>query len=427
MKEACNRLEREDIRVINIAVLGHGVVGSGVVQVIDTNSKGIEKKAGQPIQVKRILDLRDFSELEYADKFTKDFNDIINDDEISIVVEAMGGVNPAFSFVTECLEAKKSVVTSNKELVAEKGALLLALAKQNNVNFFFEASVGGGIPIIRPMHHCLAANDIDEISGILNGTTNFILTKMVKEKMDFQTALKLAQDLGYAESDPTADVKGHDACRKICILASLAFGRHVYPDYVTAKGIDEITLFDLAYAKDFGGAIKLIGNAKKLDNGMLYVSVEPTIVPFESQLSGIDDVFNGVMIKGNATGDVVFYGKGAGKLPTASAVVADVIEASKAKNTSKSLHWEDCDSNIVADYKTQKSAFYIRVVGDIPTFMDLAGSNFTAYTVLERSNKPKDEAAIVTDEVSRYELERFMGICESNQIKILAVIKVMES
>lgn len=413
----------------NIAVLGHGVVGSGVVEVIKTNFDSISKKAGKPINVKRILDLRTFDDLEYADKFTKNFEDILSDGDISIVVEAMGGVNPAFDFVTASLKAKKSVVTSNKELVAAKGAKLLALAKENNVNFFFEASVGGGIPIIRPMHHCLAANDIDEISGILNGTTNFILTKMVREKMDFNTALKLAQDLGYAESDPTADVQGHDACRKICILSSLAFGRHVYPEYVYAKGITEITLHDLEYANNWGGAIKLIANAKLLENGLLGVTVEPTFVPFSSQLSSIDDVFNGVLIKGNATGDVVFYGKGAGKLPTASAVVADVIEASKSEHTSKSLHWDDCDENIVADYKKIVAPFYIRAIcadstGAINMFADLAGSNFTAYTVLSRAAMPNNEAAIVTSEVDRYALEKFIQICKQNHIEVIATMRV---
>ena len=215
-----------------IAVLGHGVVGSGVCEVIEENKESITRRAGQPIEVKRILDLRDFDDLPYRDKFTKNIDDILNDDEISIVVEVMGGVSPAFEFTSRALQKGKSVVTSNKELVASKGAQLLALAKENNCNYFFEASVGGGIPIIRPMHLCLAANEIDEIVGILNGTTNFILTKMIRENMEFDTALKLAQDLGYAERNPAADVEGHDACRKICILASLAFGRHVYPQYV---------------------------------------------------------------------------------------------------------------------------------------------------------------------------------------------------
>ncbi len=213
-----------------IAVLGHGVVGSGVCEVIEENQDSIIRRAGQPIEVKRILDLRDFDDLPYRDKFTKNFDDILNDDEISIVVEVMGGVSPACEFSVASLKRGKSVVTSNKELVAAKGAQLLKIAKEHNCNYFFEASVGGGIPIIRPMHMCLAANEIDEIAGILNGTTNFILTKMIKEGISFDTALKMAQDLGYAERNPAADVEGHDACRKICILASLAFGRQVYPE-----------------------------------------------------------------------------------------------------------------------------------------------------------------------------------------------------
>ena len=229
-----------------IAVLGHGVVGSGVCEVIHENQESIIRRAGQPIEVKRILDLRDFDGLPYRDKFTKNFDDILNDDEISIVVEVMGGVSPAFEFSVASLKKGKSVVTSNKELVAAKGAQLLKIARENNCNYFFEASVGGGIPIIRPMHMCLAANEIDEIAGILNGTTNFILTKMIKEGTSFDEALKTAQDLGYAERNPAADVEGYDACRKICILASLAFGRHVYPEYVHTEGITKITLEDVA-------------------------------------------------------------------------------------------------------------------------------------------------------------------------------------
>ena len=296
-----------------IAVLGHGVVGSGVCEVIEENQDSIIRRAGQSIEVKRILDLRDFDDLPYRDKFTKNFDDILNDDEISIVVEVMGGVSPAFEFSVAALKKGKSVVTSNKELVAAKGAQLLKIAKEHNCNYFFEASVGGGIPIIRPMHMCLAANEIDEIAGILNGTTNFILTKMIKEGISFDAALKMAQDLGYAERNPAADVEGHDACRKICILASLAFGRHVYPEYVHTEGITKITLEDVSYAENWGGVIKLIGEAKRIpDSKQIECLVSPAFVHGESQLANIDDVFNGVLVRGNATGDVVFYGKGAG-------------------------------------------------------------------------------------------------------------------
>ena len=376
-----------------IAVLGHGVVGSGVCEVIEENRESITRRAGQPIEVKRILDLRDFDDLPYRDKFTKNFDDILNDDEISIVVEVMGGVSPAFEFTSRALEKGKSVVTSNKELVAAKGAQLLALAKKNNCNYFFEASVGGGIPIIRPMHLCLAANEIDEIAGILNGTTNFILTKMIRENMEFDTALKLAQDLGYAERNPAADVEGHDACRKICILASLAFGRHVYPEYVSTEGISNITLEDVAYAENWGGVIKLLGEAKRLPGkDTIECLVSPAFIHKESQLANIDDVFNGVLVRGNATGDVVFYGKGAGKLPTASAVVADVIHEAKSFGTSTSLTWADSSENFVEPVEALCEAFYIRVFG---ADRDLITKTFGEVQFLSRSGAPADECAFV--------------------------------
>lgn len=336
--------------MINVAVLGHGVVGSGVVEVIGTNQEDIAKNAGDSVRVKRILDLKEF-DVPYKNLFTKDYADILNDDEISVVAEVMGGVNPAYDFVKAALKHKKSVVTSNKELVAAKGAELLAIAKENNVNFYFEASVGGGIPIIRPMHICLAANQIDEIAGILNGTTNFILTKMIHDQMPFDEALKMAQQLGYAERNPSADVDGHDACRKICILASLAYGKHVYPEQVYTEGISKVTLEDVEYAESGDFVIKLIGRAKKLgDNGEISCMVSPALIDRRSQLAGIDDVFNGILVRGNATGDVVFYGRGAGKLPTASAVVADIIDVAKADKTSNSLTWVDDGINHVVNY-----------------------------------------------------------------------------
>ena len=309
-----------------IAVMGHGVVGSGVLEVLLSHTDSISKRAKEEIHVKRILDLREFPDLPYSGCFTKDFGDILNDPEIRIVVEVMGGLEPAFSYVKACLENGKSVVTSNKELVAQKGAELLALAQKNNLNFLFEASVGGGIPIIRPISQCLAANEMTEIAGILNGTTNFILTKMIREHMAFGDALALAQKLGYAERDPSADVEGIDACRKICILASLAYGTHVYPSGVHTEGITSITKEDVGYADAWGGVIKLIGEVKKLENGRVHIQVAPMFISRESQLANVDDVFNGILVRGDATGDVVFYGKGAGKLPTASAVVADVID-----------------------------------------------------------------------------------------------------
>ncbi len=347
--------------MVNVAIMGHGVVGSGVAEVLINNREIITKNANEEICIKHILDLRDFEGLTYSDKFTKNFEDIINDDEVSVVAEVMGGINPAYDYVKRCLEKGKSVVTSNKELVAAKGAELLKIAKENNVNFLFEASVGGGIPILRPLSQCLAANEITEIFGILNGTTNFILTKMICDNLTFQDALKLAQDLGYAERNPDADVLGYDACRKICILASLAFGKHVYPEYVSTNGITEITLQDVDYADKLGYVIKLIGHAAKLENGKIAATVYPALVCKDNMLAGVRDVYNAVMVCGNAVDDTLFYGKGAGKLPTASAVVADIIDCVKHLKARKYLFWEDSSENIVEDKGNLITRLYIKL------------------------------------------------------------------
>ena len=408
-----------------IAVLGHGVVGSGVAELLQMNHVSIAKKAGDEIEIKRILDLREFNDLPYADKFTKNFDDILTDDEISVVVEVMGGLHPAYDYVKASLCKGKSVVTSNKELVAEKGAELLQVAKNNNVNFFFEASVGGGIPIIRPMHMCLAANQIGEIAGILNGTTNFILTRMIHDQMPFDDALKLAQKLGYAERNPAADIEGLDACRKICILASLAFGRHVYPKFVYTQGITQITLEDIAYAENWGGVIKLIGCAKQLDDGKLFIMVSPALIEKNSQLASIEDVFNGILVRGDATGDVVFYGKGAGKLPTASAVVADVIDAVKAPSTRASLSWVDSSENYVVDHTEVPLKFYLRCeVGDIAAVKEALMDRFGVVEYLARSGMPVNELGFVLGPVSEKELDQ--AIAQIDGIKVLSKIRIMD-
>lgn len=348
--------------MVNIAVMGHGTVGSGVLEVFYKNKQGIERKAAQEMNIKYVLELREFPGLSYSDKFVKDFEVIVNDPEISVVVEVMGGQEPAFTFVRRCLEAGKSVVTSNKELVATRGAQLLHIANEHDVNFFFEASVGGGIPIIRPLHSCLAANEIVEVAGILNGTTNYILTKMIREGVAFDAALKTAQELGYAERNPAADVEGTDACRKICILGSLAFGKHIYPEEVHTEGITNVKLEDVEYAKIWGGVIKLIAFAKRLPDGRAEAMVCPAFVSGESQLANVDDVFNAVLVRGDATGDVVFYGRGAGKLPTASAVVADVVDAVKAAHSSTSLRWADCPAhNTVRNWHENSARMYVRI------------------------------------------------------------------
>lgn len=380
-----------------IAVLGYGVVGSGTVEVIEKNKEGLLKKAGQEIEIKYILDLRDFPDSPYKDKFVKDFNVILNDPEISVVVEVIGGIKPSYDFVKSSLLAGKSVVTSNKELVAKKGAELLKIAHEKGVNFFFEASVGGGIPIIRPLHQCLSANRIDEIAGILNGTTNFILTKMIRDNMAFDDALKTAQELGYAERNPSADIDGIDACRKICILASLSFGKHVYPDNIHTEGITKITPEDVAYCENFGGSIKLIGWASRQDDGKIAVMVCPAFIHEDSQLAGVNDVFNAILVRGDSTGDVVFYGKGAGKFPTASAVVADVVIAVKMNSSSKSLYWDDSDQDFIEDTDKIVLENYIRVNG---VSKDEAEALFGKVSYLTRKGAPDGELAFITPAIS---------------------------
>ena len=346
---------------VKFAILGHGVVGSGVAELFCKNKTIFEKKAGTEIELKHILDLRDFPDSPYADKFTKDFNDILNDDEVTAVCECMGGLEPAYTFVRSCLEKGKSVSTSNKELVAEKGDILLAIAKENNCNFFFEASVGGAIPIIRPLYKCLAANQINSVSGILNGTTNFILTKMYNDNMAFEDALRLAQELGYAEKDPTADVEGHDACRKICIISSLVYGKHVYPKSVYTKGISQIDLNDVQIADSLGYAIKLIANVRKLDNGKILPCVMPMLVPHDSIISSVSDVFNAVLVDGDAVDKAMFYGRGAGKFPTASAVAGDLINSLNHDSTVLSQSWESYeDDSFIESIDSFTARWYFR-------------------------------------------------------------------
>ena len=402
-----------------IAIMGHGVVGSGVAEVIMQNCESISARAEQDLEIKYILDLRDFDNLSYSDKFIKEFNLIANDDEISIVAEVMGGLEPAYTYVKTCLLNGKSVVTSNKELVAAKGAELLQIAREKGVNFFFEASVGGGIPIIRPLHSCLAANKITEIAGILNGTTNFILTKMIREKMDFSAALKMAQELGYAERNPDADVLGHDACRKICILASLAFGRHIYPNSVHTVGITEITLDDVDAAGKLGYVIKLIGRAKEED-GKVSIMVSPALIAKESQLAGIDDVFNGILVRGNAIGDVVFYGRGAGKLPTASAVVADIIDAAKANANDRSLFWEDCGSDFVKPVEMVSSAFMLRLKGSVDTYKSVVSD--TSSILLGDG----DEFTVITSTMTEKEIAEAETKLTNLNISVLSKIRVLD-
>ena len=348
--------------MVKTAVLGYGIVGSGVVELFYKNKESIEKRAGKEMDIKYILDLRDFPDSPYRSKLTKNFDDILNDDEVTAVAECMGGVEPAFSFIKALLERGKSVSTSNKELVAEKGDILLQTAKEHNCNFFFEASVGGAIPIIRPLHKCLAANSIGRVAGILNGTTNFILTKMWGDNMPFDDALALAQKLGYAERDPAADIEGHDACRKICIISSLVYGRHVYPKSVYTKGISDIQLCDVDAAEVLGYAVKLIASVTRLEDGRILPAVMPMLVSCDSIFSGVNDVFNAVMVYGDGIDKVMFYGRGAGKLPTASAVLGDVINSVQSSHTVMSQMGEPSDNaDFVAPVDEFTSRWYFRL------------------------------------------------------------------
>lgn len=407
--------------------MGFGTVGSGVVELMDKNRDSIVERSGQnSLEVKYILDIRDFPDSIYKDKLVKDFNVILNDDDVKIVVETMGGLKPAYEFVKKCLEKGKSVVTSNKELVAQKGFELLENARKNNANFLFEASVGGGIPIIRPLSQCLAANEIDEIAGILNGTTNFILTKMINEGESFDSALKTAQELGYAEKDPTADVEGHDACRKICILASLAYGRHIYPEFVSCEGITKISLADVAYAKSRGYVIKLIANAKRMPDGKISACVGPAFVREHSQLGSVEDVFNAILVRGNATGDVIFYGKGAGKLPTASAVVADVIDCAKHTQRPKAFGWkQDGDASCVEDPGKVTEPVYIRALtADREKTVSALNDKIGALSVLLRQGADENELAVITNPVEQARLDEALKSISGLDVK--SVIRITD-
>jgi len=345
--------------MIKIAVLGYGVVGSGVVHVLDKNAARICHNAGQEIEVKHILDIREFPDCPYKHLFVNNFETIVCDPEVAVVVEVIGGTEAALLYTRRCLESGKNVVTSNKELVAEYGSELLKLAMENDVNYLFEASVGGGIPVIRPLAQCMTANTINEIYGILNGTTNYILTDMERNGADFSDALRDAQQKGYAESDPTADIEGHDTCRKISILSSLAFGSHIDPHLIPTDGIACVTKSDMQYAAKLGYKIKLLGRSR-ITGDKVSVYVAPHLVNRHSILAEVDDVMNGVVIRGNAVGNVVFCGAGAGKLPTASAVVADVIDAVKHLHARRWISWTEGSDDLFIDPALLESAWYIR-------------------------------------------------------------------
>ena len=395
--------------------MGYGTVGSGVVEVLKKNREFIAKKSRHgTIDVKYILEIRDIED-ENACLQTKDFYDILEDSEVHVVVETMGGIHPAFDFVSECLKAGKSVVTSNKELVAEKGIELLNLARANQVNFTFEASVAGGIPIIRPLSGSLNGNVIEEVSGIINGTTNYILTKMINENTDYGDALKSAQELGYAEKDPTADVEGLDACRKICILSALAYGKHVYPGQVHTEGISNITLSDARLASKLGYVIKLLGRAKRCGD-KLSIMVSPALVRNGSSLSFVNGVNNAVLVRANAVGEVMMYGPGAGKLPTASAVVGDVIDCCNHFMRPKFFGWyENADDNYILDYNEVETKLFVRMKG--------ITAEETAKVFPQAETVCDGEIAFITPEDKEGKLREKLALLNG---EVLSVIRVTD-
>ncbi len=377
-----------------IAIIGFGVVGSGVYEVIRTNTADITKNSGTELDIGYILDIRDFSSHKESKLFVNDISTIVADDEIEIVVETMGGLEPANTFTRRCLEAGKSVVSSNKELVATYGDELFAIAKEHGCKYMYEAAVGGGIPIIRPLANCLAANRVDMIAGILNGTTNYILTRMFKDNASFESALKEAQDKGYAEKDPTADVEGLDTGKKICILSSMINGEKINHEDVYTEGITKITAEDTEYAAKFGYVIKLIGMCKRIEDKFAVI-VAPMLVDVDSPLAGIDDVFNGIMVTGNMLGDALFYGRGAGKLPTASAVVADVIDIAKNKGGVFNPPWTEAKSNALISTDDIEAAFYLRLKSDdMSKLISYVDDNFANNIKL---HEQPSELAIITD------------------------------
>lgn len=399
--------------MVKAAVLGYGTVGSGIVEVIKTNQETVNKKTGDALDVKYILDLRDFPGDPYEALVVHDVNVILNDPEIKVIAEAMGGVEPAYTFTRRALESGKSVCTSNKELVAKHGPQLLALAKENHCNYMFEASVGGGIPIIRPLNTSLTPEQVDGITGILNGTTNYILTKMEREGSDFDTVLKEAQDKGYAERNPEADVEGYDACRKIAILSSLAYGKNVNYEDIYTEGITKITTNDFAYAKAAGYTIKLLAMSKKVD-GRYFASVCPCMIGMANPLYSVSDVFNAILVHGNTLGNTMYYGAGAGKLPTASAVVSDMIECARNLGSTLPVFW-DSEALALSSLADSVRRFFVRtkdadleqakeIFGDIKVIdAGVAGEKgFVTQAMSEREFEEKSGRAAV---ISRIRIE----------------------
>lgn len=404
--------------MINIAVLGYGTVGSGVVEVINTNQDSINRRAGDEIRIKYVLDLRDFPGDPVQEVLVHDYETIVNDPEIDIVVEVMGGLEPAHTFVKRALEAGKSVATSNKALVAKFGPELMDIARNKNINFLFEASCGGGIPIIRALNQSLTADQIDEVTGILNGTTNYMLTKMDMEGSRFESVLKEAQEKGYAEADPTADVEGYDACRKIAILSSLAYGKFLNYEKIHTEGITRITPEDMEYARVMGMSIKLLATSRKLSEDSYYAVVAPFLVGKNNPLYSVNDVYNGIFVHGNVLGDAMFYGSGAGKLPTASAVVADVVDEAKHLHENMPNEW-NAQPLPLADPDQVSGRFFVRVQ---TTDLSLIRSVFGT---IEQIQVPKaeGETGFVTAQMT---LGQYKAKAAEIKAEILSMIRIKD-
>lgn len=384
--------------MIKVAVLGYGTVGSGVVEVIESNNAEVSAKAGEEMHVGYILDLRDFPGDTYESLVIHDFNVILEDPEVSIVCEVMGGVGAAYQFTKQLLEAGKSVCTSNKELVAKHGAELLEIARDRKCSYMFEASVGGGIPVIRPITKALTAEKIEKITAILNGTTNYILTKMEKEGAGYGETLKKAQELGYAERNPEADVEGLDACRKVAILSSLMIGKNVDSGKIYTEGITKVGTADFDYAKAAGMTIKLLATSQALEDGSVLAMVAPALVPLEHPLSVVNDVYNGVFVRGNMLGDVMFYGRGAGKLPTASAVVSDVIDCARHIGRSSIVCIWDKEEARLADIEESRKRFFVRAKASA---QEAAQGLFPGSSFVEAGRT--EDIGFITEEMSERE------------------------
>ena len=397
--------------MIQIAILGLGTVGTGVAKVVAENARQIERKLGEPLQVKAVL-VRHFKDGPYRQLMTDDFKKIEEDESIRVVVETIGGMEAAYEYTKRALCAGKHVVTANKQLVAERGCELLALAKRKNVSYLFEASVGGGIPVLHPLTQCMAANRIDEVCGILNGTTNYILTRMVRTGAFFSDALREAQAKGYAEADPTADVDGIDTGRKICILGALAFGHQIDPDRVPMEGISKLSLRDVKIAQRAGYRVKLLGRAVRLPGGGRTAYVAPHLIPEDHPMSSVEDVFNAVMVRGNAAGEVMFYGRGAGELPTASACVADVMECLQQSPRREEIGWS-ADTGGFEGPEGLKTRHYFRIEGSLTD----AALAFGQVEVLSEDG----ETAFLTDPLSGEDAAR-----QSRTLNVLACMRVLE-